>query len=1239
MLLSSALSGAEDMHKVSLQLKWKYQFQFAGYIVAKEKGFYRDIGLDVELLELDSDVDIVSDVASRKVDFGVSDSSLIYEALKGKPVTVMMAIYQDTSAHITNNPYITKDKYYGFDCYGDMMFTSQAMLKASPEQVKQMYKATKRGWLYAFSHIPETVALIHQKYNSQDRSIEALTREANTLKELSGYGKDFLQLDKETIRGIAQLFNLVENTSYQLDALNNFVYNQKKSAIDFTDEELAYIKHHPIVSIGMTKTFKPFSFISAGIHKGFVVDMLEKISHISGLEFEIQLGSWTDTLNNFKAKSIDMISGISYKKEREAFTLFTVPYYEIPTFVFGLKQDIEYRGVDSLAGRRVGVTKDMFYIDSLKKLGIHVVELDSSDAKVKALAFGEVDYILSSFTSARKSIKKLSFTNIKPFDEFTLIKKEDLRFGINADNQVLHSIVEKVLDSISDYDYEHLANTWILNVANSDAKEVKLSADQKRYLEINPVIKVHNEMSWAPYNFNKDGVAQGFTVDYMNLLASKLGIEIEYISGYAWDEFLGLIKEEKIDVISNIVNSKERAKYINFTTEYIRSKKAIFSNIDNLNNIEDLNSMKVAIPKGFFIYDYLIKNYPNIDIVEYKDTLECMLAVANGEADAIIENYAVVNYLMSQSGISIKYATISVDSELMSKINIGVVKSKPMLRDMLQKAMDIVSDAEMDFLKDKWFGVDKRTLNVLTKEEEAYLKSKESVKICTNPNWEPIEFCSDGVPKGISIDSIKIALDSLNLKPIFVKTTSWSESQEYLRDHKCDILPAAIKTRDREKYTRFTDPYLIYDLAIVTQNDKPLVDSIGSIVDRKMSRKISSGLIDKLKQRYPNIDISETVSAKEALESVRDGDSYFTVVTMPVLAHYKNLYGLGNLQIAGYTDTRYRLSVAVRKDNKLLHSAINKALKAIPEETHKIIADKWIKQIVVKSVDYTLVWKILGVFSLLSIIILIAYLKQRVLHEKIRVLNASLEDRVRAEIDKNKEQQILMLHQSRLAQMGEMISMIAHQWRQPLAAISTASGSIELKANMGTLDDAVASKIAHRISGYSQHLSETIDDFREFFKSSRDQRDTTYTELVDSTMSIIEASVENMNIEIVKVLNSTEHFTTYPSEIKQVILNLMKNAEDALLDKDIQNPQIVITTEGNTLTIADNAGGVPDSIIDKIFDPYFSTKLEKNGTGLGLYMSKTIIEEHCQGELSVTNDKNGAVFKIVINSINSDRVV
>ncbi len=246
----------------------------------------------------------------------------------------------------------------------------------------------------------------------------------------------------------------------------------------------------------------------------------------------------------------------------------------------------------------------------------------------------------------------------------------------------------------------------------------------------------------------------------------------------------------------------------------------------------------------------------------------------------------------------------------------------------------------------------------------------------------------------------------------------------------------------------------------------------------------------------------------------------------------------------------------------------------------------------------------------------------------------TIENRLKREKEFQEQQ---LLQQSRLAQMGEMISMIAHQWRQPLAAIGATSAKIRIKAHLNKVDNDMTIKTSDKIESLVQHLSQTIDDFRNFFKSDKIKREVTYTQMIDSILEIATATIVAKHIMLIKSLECDEKMNTYASEVKQVILNLLKNAEDALLEINISDPTIVLATYVENgklvLEVSDNAGGIPDSIREQIFDPYFSTKKEKNGTGLGLYMSKIIIEEHCEGELSVYNNDRGAVFKISMNPI------
>jgi len=291
-----------------------------------------------------------------------------------------------------------------------------------------------------------------------------------------------------------------------------------------------------------------------------------------------------------------------------------------------------------------------------------------------------------------------------------------------------------------------------------------------------------------------------------------------------------------------------------------------------------------------------------------------------------------------------------------------------------------------------------------------------------------------------------------------------------------------------------------------------------------------------------------------------------------------------------------------------------------------------------QNLNYVLVLAlILGSVVFLVIVFFSILDKKRILQlqqktAEISQLNQTLQDKVQSEVAKNREKEKQLIKQSRLAQMGEMLSMIAHQWRQPLAAISATSSNISVMIQLNKMDKEKLYALSEKISEYAQHLSTTIDDFRNFFKPNKEKKITDFNELTDAVLDIIGTSIENKNIKIVKKIENPEKFYTYPNEIKQVILNLLKNAEDVLIDKAIVIPVITIEINRNILRIGDNGGGIKEEIIDHIFDPYFSTKDEKTGTGLGLYMSKTIIEEHCDGKIYVKNGSEGAIFTIILDS-------
>ncbi len=253
---------------------------------------------------------------------------------------------------------------------------------------------------------------------------------------------------------------------------------------------------------------------------------------------------------------------------------------------------------------------------------------------------------------------------------------------------------------------------------------------------------------------------------------------------------------------------------------------------------------------------------------------------------------------------------------------------------------------------------------------------------------------------------------------------------------------------------------------------------------------------------------------------------------------------------------------------------------------------------------------------------------------ELKELNENLENRVIDEISKRQKQEQLLIQQSKLAAMGEMIGNIAHQWRQPLNALSLVLQNIDFTYKVGDLDDEFMDKSITKANLLTSNMSKTIDDFRNFFKPNKEKKTFSLNKNILKSISMVDSALVNNNIKLNKDINDPIEVFGFPNEFSQVLLNIINNAKDALIESKVENKEISISLKKEDkfayITVLDNAGGIPSLIIDKIYDPYFTTKEEGKGTGIGLYMSKTIIEENMQGTLSTENVDNGAMFIIKI---------
>jgi PAS domain S-box-containing protein len=259
---------------------------------------------------------------------------------------------------------------------------------------------------------------------------------------------------------------------------------------------------------------------------------------------------------------------------------------------------------------------------------------------------------------------------------------------------------------------------------------------------------------------------------------------------------------------------------------------------------------------------------------------------------------------------------------------------------------------------------------------------------------------------------------------------------------------------------------------------------------------------------------------------------------------------------------------------------------------------------------------------------------RRMLEEALRKAHDEQERKVEERTAELREKDRLLLQQSRQAAMGEMINNIAHQWRQPLNALGLIIQSLSMEFETGKFDGESLDTMESKAMEIIFHMSQTIEDFRNYFKPDKENVQFSVAQAVSRTVSLVGDSFRNQHVEIVVNQVDDPFIKGYQNEFSQVLLNILINARDALLERRISNPKVTVTigTEHGkaVVIIADNAGGIPEDIMDRIFDPYFSTKGPDQGTGVGLFMSKGIIEKNMGGRIAARNTCDGAEFRIEV---------
>ncbi|MGJ0289109.1 ABC transporter substrate-binding protein [Aliarcobacter cryaerophilus] len=295
--------------------------------------------------------------------------------------------------------------------------------------------------------------------------------------------------------------------------------------------------------------------------------------------------------------------------------------------------------------------------------------------------------------------------------------------------------------------------------------------------------------------------------------------------------------------------------------------------------------------------------------------------------------------------------------------------------------------------------------------------------------------------------------------------------------------------------------------------------------------------------------------------------------------------------------------------------------------------EKWLYSKFEEHFNLAFLWKlILIIFIITAIFVyrqyLITKLNKRLKNlvniktYRLKLMNKKLATRIKKEIEKHQEKDRILAQQQKMVSMGQMIENIAHQWRQPLSVISTSASGLKLKKQLNILEDEELLKSIDKIVDTAKYLSDTVDDFRYFFKPQKDKTKFSLVKNIEKSLSFLETVLKENSIKVEFEYEDID-ITAYETELMQVFINIISNSKDAFIEKKIKDRVIFISIKNFPnrilIEIKDNAGGVEDDILDKVFEPYFTTKHQYSGTGIGLYMSNQIIKTHLNGDIFMKN--------------------
>lgn len=766
--------------KVVLQLKWFHQFQFAGYYAAKEKGFFDEVGLDVEIKERDLKFNNVQEVIDGKAQYGIADSVLMLYKAKQEPVVLLSPIFQhspsillvlkdekketiydlnikdvlfypnDTDgftllalfkqlnitpnlirqrekgdyqklidrrvdampAYLSNEPFYLKEQgvefniinpaHYGFDLYGDMLFTNFDEAINHPKRVENFKNAVLKGWAYALDHQEEMVQLIHTKYNNS-KSIEHLRFEAKVIAQMvSKESVPIGTLDRGRIEYILGLYKKYDILQQDTDT-SNFIFEDFQtgfSNLQLTVKEKNYIIEHPVLRVQNIPNFPPYNYLENGIPKGYIIEILQLMAEELGVKLEfVPMKSWAQSLEELSRGEIDIIPQIIQNSEREVFLDFTEFSQTKYIPAIAVKSGSTVRTLDDLDGKTLAVINKSFLQTVLQEkypnIKLHLT--NNFKENFELLNTGKVDASIDEFSLMHFFINEDWLTNIEVY-KLSELQPSSLKMAVKEGNTLLKSILEKVNAKLPYETISQLRTKWM----NMHQSQVVLNQNQIEYLLEKASLTACVQSNYMPFESVEQNEYQGMLSEYLKTFEKELPVSITRKVVANADEALQNLRTKQCDFVPFSEIDDDVESEFNHSLIY-NDQPLVIAALQSspfIKKMAQLNDKKVGLFLEKHHFELLKKEYPKVKFSRVKSIDEGLEKIMKGQLYAMIDLLAPLGYHIQKS----QFNQIKIAGKLdeVKKLSMASLKSEPLLNSVINSLLQAIPEEQHQKIENSW---------------------------------------------------------------------------------------------------------------------------------------------------------------------------------------------------------------------------------------------------------------------------------------------------------------------------------------------------------------------------------------------------------------------------------------------------------------------------------------------------------------------------------------------------------